>query len=397
MKNDDKIDTVIKDDAAFQKNESNQIKGYSESDKNNILMEKDKHQHLHNARVSPVSTEKNSPDSPHVSITKPSNRENIGITLGNKNWKSKFISSKNKIINFFRNFQYSYPEKNLKNNFWSLKQKVQLRQIGQQSRYLLQNFWPHIIATILLLMFFHLWKIYSYNFRTDQLTKYVKASVHAGNAVFINKKFLLTSYNSLYRVCNPTEPGQQLRAFIILSGETVRVKVHSVDKVNNLLLLMLDPADAHYADINNFALFPDISDGNYNYLKAKVLISKRVNNPNGEVYGKYTINGIGSHGYTVSSRDLLRPSFGEAVLNERLELIGITDGSSKNNSSFGIDINIIEQGRIKKFLKTHRVYYYKNTHQVDLHNIINYRGSINAELICYIREKPLERIIKIYR
>ncbi|MDR1495225.1 MAG: hypothetical protein LBI29_04315, partial [Rickettsiales bacterium] len=64
---------------------------------------------------------------------------------------------------------------------------------------------------------------------------------------------------------------------------------------------------------------------------------------------------------------------------------------------FSNETKILEQGRIKNFLKKYSVRYYKNVKNMDLRDFSKYTGDINAELICYVREAQPQRIIKRYR
>jgi hypothetical protein len=124
-----------------------------------------------------------------------------------------------------------------------------------------------------------------------------------------------------------------------------------------------------------------------------------INDPESDFYDHYKITGITTGGYTVKSKDVFRKNFGEAVLNERLELVCLTDGNTTNGKVgfLNNEIRIIEQGRIKNFLKKHNIRYYKNQKNVDLRDFQNYVGDINVELICYVKEPKLQRVIRRYR
>jgi hypothetical protein len=265
--------------------------------------------------------------------------------------------------------------------------------------YFVGNFWPYITGLALLTSLIYFRIAYNRRFNSNEIVKFVKDSRHAGNAIFINKGFLITNYKSIATACRVTRFGESVRAFIIFNGEAIKVDIVDMDKDSGLVLLRIDPNEKHYVTVNNFALFPNVSGSDYKYMNSDVFISKMINDPESDFYDHYKITGITTGGYTVRSKDVLRKNFGEAVLNERLELIGLTDGNSANGKIGFLknEIRIIEQGRIKNFLKKHNIRYYKNLRSVDLRDFQKYAGDINAELICYVKEPKPQRVIKRYR
>ncbi|MDR2077772.1 MAG: hypothetical protein LBP39_02275 [Rickettsiales bacterium] len=287
----------------------------------------------------------------------------------------------------------------IRDNYEEIRTSETTEKILTNTKYFLRNFRPQIIGLVAIIIVVRLGIIYNRRFNSSELTRYVKASKHAGNAVFINKSFLLTNYRSVNDICKISSNGEKVRVFIIFDGEAFPVEVVDSNEVLGLALLKIDPKEKKYVNVNNFVLFPNVSDDRYNYMDTVVLISKMINNPNGEVYGKYKITGISEYGYAAKSMDVFRKNFGEAVLNDRLEFIGITNGNSETKKYRAIknEIKIIEQNRIKNFLKKNNVFYYKNVNNVDLRKFSNYRGDINAELLCYVRKQIPQRVIRIYR
>ncbi|MDR3078504.1 MAG: serine protease [Rickettsiales bacterium] len=275
----------------------------------------------------------------------------------------------------------------LRGNFWP------------KARYFMGNFWPYMVGVMAVAITVRLRMIYSRSFHSDEITKFVKNSRHAGNAIFINKGFLITSYRSIATACRVTKTTENVRTFIIFNGEAIKVDIVAEDESSGLTLLRIDPTEKHYVVVNNFALFPNVSGSDYRYLGSEVFISKMINDPDSDFYRKYKVAKVEVDGYSVRSRDVLRKNFGEVVLNERLELLGLTDGNSSSSKIkfLGNEIRILEQGRIKNFLKKNNVRYYKNIKNMDLRDFPRYRGDINAELVCYIKEAQPQRIIRRYR
>ncbi|MDR1425406.1 MAG: hypothetical protein LBI70_00200 [Rickettsiales bacterium] len=284
-------------------------------------------------------------------------------------------------------------------NFKSVFNGKRLGNLWNKITYFMGNFWPQILVLFSIAAVLSLKYTYDRTFRSSEMTKFVKNSRHAGNAIFINKGFLLTNYKSLATICKTTKSDQSIRVFIIFNGEAIKVDIVETDREANLTLLKIDPSERYYINVNNFALFPNVSGSNYEYMNSNVFISKMVNNPDSSFYDHYVITGISEGGYSVKSLDVFRKNFGEAVLDERLELIGLTDGNTASNKLkfFNNEIRIIEQGRIKNFLKKHNIRYYKNIKNANLRDLQNYSGDINVELICYIKEAIPQRVIKRYR
>ncbi|MDR1495286.1 MAG: hypothetical protein LBI29_04635, partial [Rickettsiales bacterium] len=177
--------------------------------------------------------------------------------------------------------------------------------------YFMGNFWPYIIGIMSVMILVRLRILYNRNFRSSEITKFVKNSKHAGNAVFINKGFLITNYKSLATACRVTKTTENVRAFIIFNGEAIRVEIVAADEGVGLTLLRLDPNERRNINVNNFVLFPDVSDSNYQYIGSSVFISKMINDPDSDVYKDYKITGVDVGGYTVKNKDVFRKNFGE--------------------------------------------------------------------------------------
>ncbi|MDR2778527.1 MAG: hypothetical protein LBB13_03460 [Rickettsiales bacterium] len=287
----------------------------------------------------------------------------------------------------------------IRNGYSRIRENEVVTRVLTNTGYFLRNFRLQIIALMVFLVLVKLGITYHQRFDSNELTRYVKTSKHAGNAVFINKSFLITNYKSINTACKISNQEEKVRIFMIFDGEAFPVDVVDSDEASGLVLLRVDPKEKKYVNVNNFVLFPNVSGDRYNYMDTTVLISKMINSAEGEVYEKYRITEISEEGYAVKSMDILRKNFGEAVLNDRFEFVGITNGNSETKKYHAMknEIKIIEQNRIKNFLKKNNVFYYKNVNNVDLRKFSNYKGDINVELLCYVKKQVPQRFVKIYR
>ncbi len=265
--------------------------------------------------------------------------------------------------------------------------------------YFFRNFWPSIVVIMIIFFGILISNSYKSRFRINEITKFIKDSKYVGNAVFINKKFIIANAIPIDNLCKITKEGQTLKTFIVYDGQVFRVDVIDRDYKLDLALLKINKSEDNYINVNNFAILPNVPGDRYNYINTYGFISKTYNDPEKIKYKAHKITSISDVGYATKSYDILRNNNGEAVLNDRLELIGLTAGNTGKSikNIFSNKIKIIDDGKIKNFLKKNSVYYYKNYKNVDLRDVANYKNSINAKVICYVQEPLPRRVIKIHK
>lgn len=265
--------------------------------------------------------------------------------------------------------------------------------------YFLKNFWPSIVVIVVVFFGVLISNSYKSRFKVDEITKFIKGSKYVGNAVFVNKKFLITNASSMDDLCKITKEGQVLKTFIVYDGQIFRTDIVDKDYESDLVLLKINSSEDSYINVKNFAILPNVPGDRYNYLNTYGFFSKTYNDLEKIRYGKYKITSISDVGYAAKSYDILRSNNGEAVLNDKMEFIALTAGNTKKGIRhiFSNNIKIVDDGKIKNFLKRNNVYYYKNYKNVDLRDVVNYKNSINAKVICYVQEPLPRKYIRIHK
>lgn len=287
----------------------------------------------------------------------------------------------------------------IKGFFNSAINNEKVKALENRFMYFFKNFWPSIVVIMITFFGILISNSYKSRFRVNEITKFIKDSKYVGNAVFINKKFIITNAIPIDNLCKITKEGQTLKTFIVYDGQVFRVDVIDRDYKLDLALLKINKSEDNYINVNNFVILPNVSDDRYNYINTYGFISKTYNDPEKIKYKAHKITSISDVGYATKSYDILRNNNGEAVLNDRLEFIGLTAGNTGKSikNIFSNKIKIIDDGKIKNFLKKNSVYYYKNYKNVDLRDVANYKNSINAKVICYVQEPLPRRVIKIHK
>lgn len=287
----------------------------------------------------------------------------------------------------------------MKEFFSNLKENLLVKKTVQRINYFWNNFWPSIVVIATVIFSIFIINCYNSRFHTDKITKFINRSNYAGNAAFINKRFLLTSSSSIDKVCKMTSNKQRLRVFIVSDGQAFKVDIIDRDENSDLMLISINQGERRFTNINNFVIFPNIQGDRYNYLDTDAYISKNINDSDKIFYRKYRIKNVSNVGFSVKSKDILRKNFGELVLNDRQEFIGLTAGNTAKSvrNIFSNEIKIIDDGKIKNFLKRNNVYYYKNVNNIDLRTVANYRRSIGAKVICYVQDPLPQKVIQMYK
>lgn len=287
----------------------------------------------------------------------------------------------------------------MKDFFNNLKNSQSMQKTIQKIKYFWSNFWPSIVVIATVIFSMSVINCYNSRFHTDKITKFINKSEYAGNAVFINKRFLLTNSSSIDEACRMTSNKQRLRIFIVSDGQAFKVDLIDKDESSDLVLLSISQGERRFTNINNFVIFPNVSGDKYNYIDTDAYISRNMNDSDKIFYRKYRIKNISDVGFSVKSKDILRKNFGEVAINDRLEFIGLTAGNTAKSirNIFSNEIKIIDDGKIKNFLKRNNVYYYKNINNIDLRTVANYRKSIVAKVICYVQDPLPQKVIKMYK
>lgn len=287
----------------------------------------------------------------------------------------------------------------MKDFFNNLKGNPSVKKTIQRISYFWNNFWPSTVVIVTVIFSMFIINYYNSRFHTDKITKFINRSNYAGNAVFINKRFLLTNNSYIDKVCKMTSNKQRLRVFIVSDGQAFKVDIIDRDENSDLMLLSINQGERRFTNINNFVIFPNVPGDRYNYIDTDAYISRNINDSDKIFYRKYRIKNISNVGFSVKSKDILRKNFGEVVINDRHEFIGLTAGNTAKNlrNIFSNEINIIDDGKIKNFLKRNNVYYYKNINNIDLRTVANYRKSIGAKVICYVQDPLPQKVIQMYK
>jgi hypothetical protein len=111
------------------------------------------------------------------------------------------------------------------------------------------------------------------------------------------------------------------------------------------------------------------------------------------------VDGIADSGFTVKSFDNIRNNAGEVVLNDKLELVGITIRNTKRGllGKFSNRIEFIDLIKIKNFLLGRGMYYLENKTKIDLSKVRNYLKFMNARVICMEENVRIPLIIQRWR
>ncbi|MDR1498774.1 MAG: hypothetical protein LBS34_00610, partial [Rickettsiales bacterium] len=231
--------------------------------------------------------------------------------------------------------------------------------VVERVKYFIDNFYPWIFGMIFMLFAFEGYVMYKYNFHTDKISNIVKEAKYAGNAVILNKNFILTSYNTINDVCRMTENTQKQMIFVVFNdGNTYEVLLHGFDPKLNLALLVFNRHGQSKVNLNNYVIFPKIAE---NMVGKNVFVSKTKNSFL-SFYKKFKIDGISDSGYYIKNKDNIKNNKGEAVLNDKFEFVGITTGNTKRNRSKFLlnEVNIISQYNVISFLWKNGILYHRN-------------------------------------
>jgi hypothetical protein len=145
----------------------------------------------------------------------------------------------------------------VRDSYRGMRENEVARRIFTNTGYFIRNFRLQLVALAAIFVLLRLGIVYHRRFDSNELTRYVKASKHAGNAVFINKSFLITNYKSINATCKLSNKREKVRVFIIFDGEAFPVDIVDSNEVLGLTLLKIDPKEKKYVNVNNFVLFPN--------------------------------------------------------------------------------------------------------------------------------------------
>jgi hypothetical protein len=257
--------------------------------------------------------------------------------------------------------------------FNTIKNNQTLKDTIEVVRRIYKHFKPSIIVIIVTISALTGKKIYNANLGNNRILKHIrqKEMKYVGGAVLLRNDYYLTTYSDLMETCKKTGPENKIHYYVILKDVFYKVHIDKFDEVSNLALLRISKSEKFYK-IRHYTLLP--LKGKISYIDDEVFVTKDLNSAAGFLIKNYKVDGVSNFGFTVKSFDNIRKNHGNAVLNDRLELIGITNGNTtkgiwgkSNNRIDFIDIN-----KIKYFLAKNRVAYAENKKNIDLYKMKNY-------------------------
>ncbi|MDR0572231.1 MAG: hypothetical protein LBG48_05255 [Rickettsiales bacterium] len=218
---------------------------------------------------------------------------------------------------------------------------------------------------------------------------------YVGNAILLKDNIFITTYNNIIATCQKRVQTNKMHYFVVVNGGAFyEVEFYLQDPVRNIALLKVVNNYKVYKDIDFFAVFSSMN--KIDYVGDHVYISKSLNSFDGYFFSKYKVTGSGNFGFTVRSFDNARKNYGEAVLNERFELVGITIGNSDRGLSgrFKNKIEFIDANKIKRFLIENRIFYAENKDNVDLSKISGYLELLNGKVMCFEEKKVVPLVVE---
>ena len=264
----------------------------------------------------------------------------------------------------------------------------------EKSKYFIYNFRYSIYLLFFCIIFVVCKSKYNYNFETDEITDNIRNSKFVGNAVAVNKTNFLTTYKSINDTCKITQSNQKLRLFLMSKNTRFEVYLKAYNEYNNLAVLTMFDSYKKTVKLNNFVLFPDILSKGVE-VGNNLYVSKTVNDLK-YFYRKLQLKEDKKNYLQYVRTDFIRKNIGEAVLNNKLEFVGITNEVGEGGV-FGKKMEVVNYGIIKDFLYQNGVRYALNSTNVNLFFVKNYIYDINYKLVCVVETPPVPRTFKVYR
>ena len=264
----------------------------------------------------------------------------------------------------------------------------------EKSKYFIFNFRYSIYLLFFCIIFVVCKSKYNYNFKTDEITENIRNSKFVGNAVAVNKTNFLTTYKSIKDTCKITQSNQKLRLFLISNNTRFEVYLKAYNEYNNLAILTMLDSYKKTVKLNNFVLFPDILSKGVE-VGNNLYVSKSVNDLK-YFYRKLQLKEDKKNYLQYVRTDFIRKNIGEAVLNNKLEFVGITNEVGEGGV-FSKKMEVINYSVIKDFLYQNGVKYALNSTNVNLFFVKNYIYDINYKLVCVVETPPVPRTFKVYR
>ena len=264
----------------------------------------------------------------------------------------------------------------------------------EKSRYFIYNFRYTIYLLIFVVVFIVCKSKYDYNFKTDKITESIKNAKYVENAVAINKTNFITTYKAIQDTCKITSSNQKLRLFLISNDTKFEVYLKAYNEYNNLAVLTMFDRYKKTVKLNNFVLFPDILSKQVE-VGAGLYVSKTVNDLN-YFYKKSKLKEDKKNYLQYVKTDFIRKNLGEVVLNNKLEIVGITNDVGQGGI-FGKKMEVVNYSTIKDFLYQNSVRYALNSTNANLFFVKNYIYDINYKLVCVVETPPVPRTFKVYR
>jgi hypothetical protein len=176
----------------------------------------------------------------------------------------------------------------------------------------------------------------------------------------------------------------KIHYFVITkNGRFREVYILRKDESKNIVLLKTIDGGRIYENIDFYAVFSP--QNKMDYVGENIYVSKNLNSLDGYFFKKYKITEPGDIGFLIKSFDNVRKNYGEAILNDKHELIGMTMGNTNPGffEKFRNKINFIDANRIKRFLLDNRIYYAENKKHVDISEISGYLELLNGKVVCF--------------
>lgn len=255
------------------------------------------------------------------------------------------------------------------------------------SKNFIKEFKPIVFIAIFCVIYFYINSVFYNQFQTNKITALIRKSKFAGNAFFINKTQLLTTYDLVEKTCKKNQDSRNA-IFILFKNNYYKVDVLVKDPIYNLAVLEMGKYDSAEAKIKNYAIITNRKSEKNE--KAFYFVNK--NKPFKSFLKNKTILNVSENVSKIKIFDFLRKYYGSPVLDKNLSLYGIITG---NSGKILKTLDITNSNLIKDFLDNNSIRYSINKNNMNLFKITNYKDEINAQVICIPDTSRLSSIIKL--
>jgi hypothetical protein len=290
-------------------------------------------------------------------------------------------------IFFILDLTFKAMHKVISDFIYKIKNNPTVSRIEKVWKNIYKNFKSSIILTLIVSLIFFFRKSQNRKFSYDKITEVVSENAkYVANAILLRDDLFLTTYDSLTEICKKRVDTNRMGYYVVMNNNAHRVFISQYDTAKNLALLQIDRTTSRiYVNFSNSDFYTILSSQNKaTYIGDKVYISKSLNSGSEYFFEEDKVSEISDYGFSIKNSDNKRVNRGEAVLNEKLELIGMTVGNNTKGVAKRLTnrIDFIDLVKIKSFLLSRKIYYVENKMNVDLWRVKNYLKSMNAKVVC---------------